>query len=66
MPDITLCTNTDCPNKSTCYRFNAQPTPEMQSYQRFEPVPMMDKYGDIIGTDCEFYLTMPKTNENKM
>jgi hypothetical protein len=25
MPDITLCTNDDCPKKLECYRFMAKP-----------------------------------------
>mgnify|MGYP006992522728 CR=1 FL=1 len=31
-PDITMCNDTDCPKKRSCYRSQAKPTPEWQSY----------------------------------
>lgn len=37
MPDITLCTNDDCPLKDSCYRHTAKPDPIWQSYAHFEP-----------------------------
>lgn len=43
MPDITMCTNTDCPLRDQCYRFKAEPS-MMQSYQRFDEV------------ECKFYI----------
>ncbi len=32
MPDITMCTGTDCQRNDTCYRHTATPTPDWQSY----------------------------------
>lgn len=46
MPDITMCTNEECPHKEECYRFKATPS-EYQSYGTFEP----DKNGE-----CEYLI----------
>lgn len=35
MPDITKCTNEECPLKETCYRYTVEPD-EYQSYAKFE------------------------------
>jgi len=32
MPDITMCSGTDCPLKETCYRYIATPSQFRQSY----------------------------------
>ena len=34
MPDISLCMNSDCPSKESCYRFIAEPS-DLQSYSNF-------------------------------
>ena len=36
MPDITMCMNDDCSKKEKCYRYTAIPTPNWQSYSKFE------------------------------
>ena len=36
MPDITMCTNTTCPIRNTCYRFTATVTQERQSWANFQ------------------------------
>jgi hypothetical protein len=36
MPDISMCTNEECPLKETCYRYNATPSEFMQAYAKFE------------------------------
>lgn len=36
MPDIALCMNHKCPEKGTCYRYQATPSPNMQTYGCFE------------------------------
>ena len=36
MPDITMCENLSCPQKSSCYRHMATPNQFMQSYCHFE------------------------------
>lgn len=35
MADITMCTNTGCPNAPHCYRFQAKPSDHWQSYALF-------------------------------
>ena len=35
MPDIAMCTTTDCPQKEKCYRYTAIPS-YWQSYSLFE------------------------------
>jgi hypothetical protein len=37
MPDITMCSNNECPLKENCYRFKAIPS-DWQSYSSFNPV----------------------------
>jgi len=37
MPDITMCTGGDCPEKAGCYRFTATPSPERQAYYVIPP-----------------------------
>lgn len=32
MPDITMCSGTDCPHKENCYRYTAKPSEFRQSY----------------------------------
>jgi hypothetical protein len=46
MPDITMCSGTGCPIKSTCYRYRAKPSEYGQSY--FMGVPIKDG-------KCEYY-----------
>ncbi len=46
MPDISMCTNADCPLSWNCWRFNAPPTPYWQAYADFAP----DENGE-----CEYY-----------
>ena len=36
MPDITMCSNNECPQKANCYRFMAEASPFWQSYSKFE------------------------------
>ena len=45
-PDITKCTNKDCPLKETCYRWIA-PEDEMQSY--------CDEWKPDKNRKCEYY-----------
>jgi len=35
MPDISMCSNKDCPSRGQCYRARAKPTPGRQSYIHF-------------------------------
>jgi hypothetical protein len=57
MPDITMCTNKDCPLSFSCYRFNAEPN-YMQSYQKFEP--QIDEILDEV--ECDDYIKL-RTND---
>lgn len=36
MPDITMCSSTDCQRRNECYRAQAKPS-ERQSWATFEP-----------------------------
>ena len=36
MPDISMCTNTDCPSRGKCYRYLARPSDPWQTYSKFE------------------------------
>ena len=38
MADITICTSTECPQRETCYRAQATPDTQWQSYSNFEYV----------------------------
>ena len=46
MPDIAMCENNECPKRTTCYRFMAEPNSRRQSYADFKP----NKEGE-----CEYY-----------
>ena len=48
MPDITMCANKTCIQKTTCYRYRAIPSGHRQSW--FNPGPI--SFGD----DCEYFL----------
>lgn len=37
MPDISMCANETCANKTKCYRHEAEPNPYRQSYAAFKP-----------------------------
>lgn len=54
MPDISMCTQTLCPNAESCYRIKAKPS-EWQSYSQFEYTIGAD------GVICEHYWPMYKT-----
>ena len=46
MPDLTICTNSDCQFTEFCFRYKAKPSEHVQSYCRIEP-----------GNDkCEFFI----------
>ena len=53
MPDISMCTQTQCPNAGHCYRVQATPS-EYQSMSAFDYV--VDKSG----VRCEHYMPMRK------
>ena len=46
MPDLTICSNSECQFNEFCYRYKAKPSEHVQSYCRFEP--QDDK--------CEFFV----------
>lgn len=55
MPDISMCTDMNCPVRQNCYRFMATPNPDRQSYvlvksNGYEP--------------CDIYWPMSKTFVN--
>lgn len=55
MPDITMCLDTECPQKERCYRFTAKPTPYRQSYFMFSPKSM-----DV----CQYFTPNDKEGKN--
>ena len=55
MPDITKCTNSDCPLSDTCWRFTCIPSQYIQSYSMFEP--KIDEVLDEL--ECDMYLDKP-------
>jgi hypothetical protein len=44
MPDISMCLNSTCPKKETCYRYMAEPD-KGQSYSSFS----------CVDGECEYY-----------
>jgi hypothetical protein len=52
MPDISMCSNDECPLSKTCYRFNAKPSEYRQSYTRFTP--KIDEVLDEV--ECDYYI----------
>lgn len=60
MPDISMCKNTHCPLKETCYRFKATPSEYSQSYSDFAP--RITKEGKEV---CEYYWDMSNFKKNK-
>ena len=47
MPDISMCSNKDCPSRSVCYRAVAKPSPHRQSYMDFKLLPGAKLCGDF-------------------
>jgi len=63
MPDITMCTNEDCPNHENCWRLLAPPSKFRQSYALFE----FDYAGFEAGTNtigCDYYIAMDELEFN--
>lgn len=54
MPDISMCSNDECPLVKKCYRHEAEPTPMMQAYSEFTP----DDDGE-----CEYFMEIWKRKE---
>lgn len=51
MPDITMCTDKECPKHEECYRFKAIPDSEWQSYFSESP--------RLLNEDCDYFWEMP-------
>ena len=60
MPDITMCTNEECPLSYSCWRFNCPPSKYQQSYAKFEP--QIDEVLDEVG--CKMYLETPNNEKS--
>ena len=60
MPDITMCTNEDCPLSYSCWRFNCPPSQYAQSYHKFEP--QIDEVLDEV--ECKMYLETPDSEKS--
>ena len=59
MPDITMCRNSSCPARRTCYRYRAVPNPDWQSIAGFHGSdedwscywPLTQATGPVLDTD---------------
>ena len=56
MPDITMCTDGECPKKRSCYRYEAEADEYWQSFFSESP---------RVGDNCEYYWLMNKQQENQ-
>lgn len=54
MPDITMCTNHECPMAKMCWRHEAPPNPFWQSWNRFLPY-KIGRFDEII---CDEFMEM--------
>lgn len=57
MVDITMCANTSCSIRLTCYRYMAKAS-NYQSFTRFEPYKKED------GWHCEYFMEIWKKETN--
>lgn len=55
MPDITLCTNKDCPIRSACYRYRAKPDKYWQSFANFTWKMTPEPDFDQPEPDCDYF-----------
>jgi hypothetical protein len=55
MADITMCSNTTCPNAPRCYRAQAEPSHYWQSRLSF-PYAV-----GVNGVECQYYVPMYQT-----
>jgi len=53
MPDITMCTNEECPKADLCWRFGCPPSQYRQSYAEFK--------FEIVNDDveCDYFIEYP-------
>ena len=51
MPDITMCTNSECPIREFCYRYRAIPSDFRQSYCDFH----FTRLGDCVSKCFDFW-----------
>ena len=58
MPDITMCSNQQCPQADSCWRFGCPPAAQNQYYQDFQP-----KQDDEDGFMCDFFIEYPPLPE---
>lgn len=61
MPDITLCTNSDCPMCDECGRYCANPSPYFQDYTRFEP----EYNDDLTSVECDHFKPCLNFNDDE-
>ncbi len=60
MPDISLCTNQECPLKRDCFRFNAIPNPLYQSIMKYT------FYVENGKTKCDDMIKMTKADKDQI
>jgi hypothetical protein len=54
MPDISKCTNENCPLKTTCYRYTCKPDRWGQAYTEFEF--KVDTAAFEYSVSCDYYM----------
>lgn len=54
MPDISMCTNKQCPLRGDCYRAQAVPDSVWQSYSKFEP--RLESNGKVEEILCDYFI----------
>lgn len=55
MPDITMCSNQECPAADNCWRYGCPPSSRNQYYQNFTP-----NQDDDQGFQCDFFIDYPE------
>lgn len=63
MPDISLCKNNQCPSKTKCFRYMAEPKQYKQSYAYFT-LDMNDKCSSYIDASKYPHFKMRSKHEN--
>ena len=65
MPDITMCTSSECPERKNCYRSTAKPD-ELQSWSNFEYTCNENSgYEDFIPTKMKGWFLVESRKEIK-
>lgn len=61
MPDIPMCQHLTCPAAKVCYRHEAKPSAQGQSYQEWNPIIQDDGGSGTVA--CEGFVLLPTSGE---